>query len=68
MENRNEQGRFVRGNPGSSGRPIGSKNKFTLLKERLIDLVGKLDEECGGPNNDWLLEMAKKHPTDLLGG
>lgn len=35
---RDEKGRFKEGNPGSHGRPVGSKNKFTLLKEDIVDL------------------------------
>lgn len=34
---RNEQGKFIPGHPPTGGRPVGSKNKFTLVKEALVD-------------------------------
>lgn len=36
-------GQFKQGNPGGPGRPKGSKNKFTKVKEEIVELFDKLD-------------------------
>ena len=51
--NRNSIGRFVEGSSGNpNGRPLGSKNKFTTLKNAFIETF----EELGGVDNlvEWL--------------
>ena len=46
--NRNSIGRFVEGSSGNpSGRPVGSKNKLTTLKNAFTETF----EELGGVNN-----------------
>ena len=47
---------------GGPGRPPGSKNKFTQLKETIIDTLEKLDAECGGEAKNWLFELARREP------
>ena len=43
--NRNSIGRFVEGSSGNpNGRPLGSKNKFTTLKNTFIEAFEELGE------------------------
>ena len=58
--NRNSIGRFVEGSSGNpNGRPVGSKNKFTTLKNAFIETC----EELGGVDN--LVEWAKANQTEF---
>jgi len=58
--NRNSIGRFVEGSSGNpNGRPVGSKNKFTTLKNAFIETF----EELGGVDN--LVEWAKANQTEF---
>ena len=58
--NRNSIGRFVEGSSGNpNGRPLGSKNKFTTLKNAFIETF----EELGGVDN--LVEWAKANQTEF---
>ena len=58
--NRNSIGRFTEGSSGNpNGRPVGSKNKFTTLKNAFIETF----EELGGVNN--LVEWAKANQTEF---
>ena len=58
--NRNSIGRFVEGLSGNpNGRPVGSKNKFTTLKNAFIETF----EELGGVDN--LVEWAKANQTEF---
>jgi len=52
---RKADGRFVEGNKESPGRPKGSKNKFTELKEAFLEAF----EELGGV--DGLVKWARKN-------
>ena len=53
-------GLFMPGNPGGPGRPKGSKNKFTTVKEMVIQVL----EDLGGA--DWIYQFAQQHPRDFL--
>ena len=58
--NRNSIGRFVEGSSGNpNGRPVGSKNKFTTLKNAFIETF----EELGGVDN--LVEWARANQTEF---
>ena len=58
--NRNSIGRFVEGSSGNpNGRPVGSKNKFTTLKDAFIETF----EELGGVDN--LVEWARANQTEF---
>ena len=58
--NRNSIGRFTEGSSGNpNGRPVGSKNKFTTLKNAFIETF----EELGGVDN--LVEWAKANQTEF---
>ena len=58
--NRNSIGRFVEGSSGNpNGRPLGSKNKFTTLKNAFIETF----EELGGVDN--LVEWARANQTEF---
>ena len=58
--NRNSIGRFVEGSSGNpNGRRVGSKNKFTTLKNAFIETF----EELGGVDN--LVEWAKANQTEF---
>ena len=58
--NRNSIGRFVEGSSGNpNGRPVGSKNKFTTLKNAFIETF----EELGGVAN--LVEWARANQTEF---
>ena len=58
--NRNSIGRFVEGSSGNpNGRPVGSKNKFTTLKNAFIETL----EELGGVDN--LVEWARANQTEF---
>ena len=58
--NRNSIGRFVEGSSGNpNGRPLGSKNKFTTLKNAFIETF----EELGGVDN--LVEWARTNQTEF---
>ena len=58
--NRNSIGRFVEGSSGNpNGRPLGSKNKFTTLKNAFIETF----EELGGVDN--LVEWARCNQTEF---
>ena len=58
--NRNSIGRFVEGSSGNpNGRPVGSKNKFTTLKNAFIETF----EELGGVDN--LVEWARCNQTEF---
>ena len=58
--NRNSIGRFVEGSSGNpNGRPLGSKNKFTTLKNAFIETF----EELGGVDN--LVECARSNQTEF---
>ena len=58
--NRNSIGRFVEGSSGNpNGRPVGSKNKFTTLKNAFIETF----EEIGGVDN--LVEWARANQTEF---
>ena len=60
VNNRNSIGRFVEGSSGNpNGRPVGSKNKFTTLKNAFIETF----EELGGVDN--LVEWAKANQTEF---
>ena len=59
--NRNSIGRFVEGSSGNpNGRPLGSKNKFTTLKNTFIEAF----EELGEVDN--LVEWARGQPDRVL--
>ena len=56
----NSIGRFVEGSSGNpNGRPLGSKNKFTTLKNAFIGTF----EELGGVDN--LVEWARANQTEF---
>ncbi len=56
----NSIGRFVEGSSGNpNGRPLGSKNKFTTLKNTFIEAF----EELGGVDN--LVEWARANQTEF---
>ena len=58
--NRNSIGRSVEGSSGNpNGRPVGSKNKFTTLKNAFIETF----EELGGVDN--LVEWARSNQTEF---
>ena len=58
--NRNSIGRFVEGSSGNpNGRPLGSKNKFTTLKNAFIETF----EELGGVDN--LVEWAGANQAEF---
>ena len=58
--NRNSIGRFVEGSSGNpNGRPLGSKNKFTTLKNTFIEAF----EELGEVDN--LVEWARAKQTEF---
>ena len=58
--NRNSAGRFVAGSSGNpNGRPVGSQNKFTTLKNAFIETF----EELGGVAN--LVEWARGNQTEF---
>ncbi len=58
--NRNSIGRFVAGSSGNpNGRPLGSKNKFTTLRNAFIETF----EELGGVDN--LVEWARCNQTEF---
>ena len=58
--NRNSIGRFVEGSSGNpNGRPLGSKNKFTALKNAFIETFEELD----GVDN--LVEWARANQTEF---
>jgi hypothetical protein len=60
VNNRSSIGRFVEGSSGNpNGRPVGSKNKFTTLKNAFIETF----EELGGVDN--LVEWAKANQTEF---
>ena len=60
VNNRNSIGRFVEGSSGNpNGRPVGSKNKFTTLKNAFIETF----EELGGV--EYLVEWAKANQTEF---
>ena len=60
VNNRNSIGRFVEGSSGNpNGRPVGSKNKFTTLRNAFILTF----EELGGVDN--LVEWAKCNQTEF---
>ena len=59
--NRNSIGRFVEGSSGNpNGRPLGSKNKFTTLKNTFIEAF----EELGEVDN--LVEWARGGQPDRV--
>ena len=60
VNNRNSIGRFVEGSSGNpNGRPLGSKNKFTTLRNAFIETF----EELGGVDN--LVEWARCNQTEF---
>ncbi len=46
--------------PGNPGRPLGSKNRFSLVKEMILDAL----EELGG--KEYLVNVGRESPRDFL--
>ena len=56
METRDEKGRFEKGH---SGRPKGSRNKYTDLKQSFLQVFNELNPDC-----EHLMAWAKENPKD----
>lgn len=60
IDNKQKDGRHKLTGPGP-GRPKGSKNKFTDLKQAFLDVFEKIEKESKNKNIDSLFEWATKN-------
>ena len=59
-------GRFVKGNCGGVGRVKGSKNKFTLVKEAMLEAMEQAKAGDSKGLSNWLIMVADKDPVSFL--